>query len=227
VREITIEELRRELPVSEWRTWTRERLAELRATDEGRKYVRFHKGPVKRFKEEVVPTLRFAERQFAGCDLLATFPANDDPGSADALLRRSTFSAHVPIQLTCDWAHDDEQRLRILHRDGVVSGFGPIRKVNGRPEIDGRAYSTEEVQAKFKALIANRLAAKAAHPGYAKCIWLLVHINDELLPPEALSDVLKEAKAAAAGFPFAATFLVGSSEEKRICELLDGAAVLP
>ena len=109
-----------------------------------------------------------------------------------------------------------------------MPGFGPIRKVNGRLETTGRAYSTEEVQAEVSDLIANRLAAKAAHGGYAKGTWLLVHINDERWPPEALPVVVAQAKAAAAGLPFDATFLVGSSDEKRICELIDGGpAIVP
>ncbi len=227
VRKITLDELRRELPISEWWAWTWKTLAELKATDEGRKYMRFHKGPIKRFKEEVIPTLRFAERQFAGRDLLATFPANDDPGSADALIRSSTSSAQVRIQITCDWTHEDEQRLQIMDRVGWVQGSGPIRKVNGRLETSGRAYSLEEVAAGVSALITRRLAAKAAHGGYAQGTWLLVHINDERWPPEALPAILAQAKAAAAGSSFAATFLVGSSDEKRICALLDGTAVVP
>ena len=196
-------------------------------TDEGRKYMRFRKGPVKRLKEEVIPTLRFAERQFAGRDLLATFPATDDPGSADALIRSSTISAYVPIQVTCDWTKEDEQRLQILHRDGMVPGGGAIRKIDGRLETAGCAYSLEEITAKVSNLVTNRLAAKAAHGGYTKATWLLVHINDERWPPEALPAVLEQAKITAAGCPFAATFLVGSSDEKRICALLDGTAVLP
>jgi hypothetical protein len=222
MRQITCDELRRELPISEWWAWARKALAELRATDEGKKYMRFRKGPVKRFKEEVIPTLRFAERRFAGRDLLATFPANDGP--ADALIRSSTSSAYVPIQVTCDWTHEDEQRLQIFHRDGMVLGGGAIRKVDGRLETAGRAYSIEESQSEVSASVASLLAKKATRAGYAKGTWLLVHINDEWWPPEALSAVLEHAKAAAAGSPFAATFLVGSSDEKRICALLKGTA---
>jgi hypothetical protein len=64
VREVTWDDLRRELSIPEWRAWTRETLAELAATEAGREYMRFTKGPIKRLKEEVVPTLRFAERHF-------------------------------------------------------------------------------------------------------------------------------------------------------------------
>ena len=54
MRQITCDELRRELPISEWWAWAGKILTELRETSEGRKYMRFHKGPVKRFKEEVI-----------------------------------------------------------------------------------------------------------------------------------------------------------------------------
>jgi hypothetical protein len=213
MRQITCDELRRELPISEWWAWARTVLAELRATDEGRAYIRFRKGPVKRLREEVIPTLRFAERQFAGRDLLATFPATAGPASPDALLRSSTSSIHVPIQVTCDWTYDDEKRLQTMHRIGWASGG---------------VYSIEKVQAEVSASIAKLLAAKAAHGGYAENTWLLVHINDERWPPEALPVVVGRAKAAAAGLPFDATFLVGSSDEKRICELIDGGpAIIP
>jgi hypothetical protein len=203
MRQITYDELRRELPISEWLTWSRERLAELGATDEGKQYVRFTKDAVKRLREEVMPTLRFAERQFAGRDLLVKFPA--DNGPADALIRSPTSSEYVPIQVTCDWTYDDEKSLRIMQQQG----WSPTC-----------VFSIEEVSD----LIAGRIAAKAGHS--AKDAWLLVHINDERWPPDELQRVIAQAKAAAAG-SFAATFLVGSSEEKRICELLDGAAIVP
>jgi hypothetical protein len=227
VREVTCNDLRRELRVSDWWIWTREILADLRVTDDGREYMRFHKGPVKRLKEEVVPTLRFAERHFPDRDLLASFPASDQPGSPDALIRASGSSIQVPIQVTCDWTYEDEQRLRIVHRDGFVHGSGPVHKVKGRLETAGRAYSLEEVTAEVSALIAARIAAKAARGGYSAGIWLLVHINDERWPPEALSGVLTQARAAAATSPFAATFLIGSTDEKRICALLQGAPAIP
>lgn len=226
-KKITFEELRRELPISVWRAWVRAKLGELRKTDAGREYMRFDKGAVNRLKEEVLPTLRFAERRFAGDDILATFPASDDLGSADALLRRSDSSANVPIQVTCDWTRKDEQRLLILHRDGVVHGSGPIRKIGGRLETSGRAYSTQQVEDEVSALVARRLAAKAGHAGYTPGTWLLVHINDERWPPEALDTIVARAKSAAAGSQFAATFLVGSSDEKLICTLLSGVAELP
>jgi hypothetical protein len=64
MRQVRPEELSREMTVSEWWTFVRSVFADLRTSDEGREYMRFHKGPVKRLKEEIVPTLRFAERQF-------------------------------------------------------------------------------------------------------------------------------------------------------------------
>jgi hypothetical protein len=173
--------------------------------------MRFHKGPIKRLKEEVVPTLRFAERHFPGRDLLASFPASNQHGSPDALIRAAGSSIQVPVQVTCDWTYEDEQRLRSLHRDGFNS----------------RLYSLEEVTAEVSALIADRLAAKAAHSSYAPDTWLLLHINDERWPPEGLPDILSQAKTAAAASPFSATSIVGSSDEKRICALLAGTPVLP
>jgi len=196
---------------SEWWAWIRELLADLAGNEAGRKYMRFHKGPIKRLKEEVVPTLRFAERHFPGRDLLASFPASNQHGSPDALIRAAGSSIQVPVQVTCDWTYEDEQRLRSLHRDGFNS----------------RLYSLEEVTAEVSALIADRLAAKAAHSSYAPDTWLLLHINDERWPPEGLPDILSQAKTAAAASPFSATSIVGSSDEKRICALLAGTPVLP
>jgi hypothetical protein len=187
--------------------------------------MRFAKGPVKRLKEEVIPTLQLAERQFPGRDLLLRFPA--DGSAADALMRSPTTSVPVPIQVTCDWGHDDERRLQIMHRDGVVHGSGPILKVNGRLETKGRAYSIEDVVSDFTSIVRDRLTSKSAHGGYAPSTWLVIHINDERLPPEGLPELLKYSRTAAAAIsPFAATFLVGSSDEKRVCELLSGVATL-
>jgi hypothetical protein len=227
LREVHLEDLRRELTVADWWDWVRSTYAELKKTDEGREYMRFSKGPIKRLKEEVVPTLRLAERQFPARQLLVTFPAEDTPGSPDALIRSSRTSGQVPIQVTCDWGYDDERRLHIMHRDGFVAGSGSIHKVNDRLETKGRAYSIEEVVSEFSLVIANRIAAKAAHSGYDPSTWLVVHINDERLPPEGLGEVLSNARTAAAGSPFSATFLVGSSDEKRICAVLDGFAAIP
>ena len=97
MREVTWDDLRRELSIPEWWAWTRETLAELAATEAGREYMRFTKGPIKRLKEEVVPTLRFDERHFPNELLLASFPATDQPGSPDAFnssrkLKRSIAS---------------------------------------------------------------------------------------------------------------------------------------
>jgi hypothetical protein len=211
MREVTCDDLRRELSIPEWRAWTDKTLAELAATDAGREYLRFEKGPIKRLKEEVVPTLRFAERHFPNHELLASFPASDEPGSPDALIRLASSSVQLPLQVTCDWTHEDEQRLQTNHQDGATWRF----------------YSLEGTTAEQSNLIARRLTRKRKHGGYARGTWLLVHTNDEGWPFEALPDVLNAAIAAASGLPFAATFLVGSSDEKRICELLDGRPVPP
>jgi hypothetical protein len=228
IREVTYADLRRELTVQEWWEWARSTFAELKASDEDRRYMRFNKGPMKRLKEEVIPTLRLADRQFPDRDdLLISFPANDDPGSADAMIGIRGASTRIPVQVTCDWTYEDEARLRILERDGLVHGWGEIRKVNGQFETQGQAYSIEQVVDSISGLILNRLTAKATHGGYAKDTWLLVHINDERWPPEALPDILERVGVAALASPFAATFLIGSTEEKRICALLSGTAFIP
>jgi hypothetical protein len=166
---------------------------------------------MKRLTEEVVPTLRFVERQFPHLDPLVSFRAIDQHGLPDALIRLPDSHDQVPGQVTCDWTYEDEQRLRKMDRDGYSVG---------------RAYSLKGIILEISTIIADRLAAKTARGGYAPRTWLLVHINDERWPPEALADILTAAKAAAASSPFAATFLVGSSDEKRICALLDGAPVI-
>jgi hypothetical protein len=72
-REIRIEDLRRELTVDAWWTCLRAGLSQLKSTDEGREYMRFEKGPVKRLKEEIAPCLRFAERYFGHRNALLRF----------------------------------------------------------------------------------------------------------------------------------------------------------
>ena len=115
-------------------------------------------------------------------------------------------------------------RLRILHRDGFVPGSGRVWKEKGHFKTEGRAYSTEDAVGKYAAAIGARLKSKIARGDDGRSI-LLVYINDEQLPPEGLPALLERARVAASGLPFAATFLVGSSDEKEICELLAG--VLP
>jgi hypothetical protein len=186
--------------------------------------MRFQKGAVKRLKEEVVPTLRFLEREFPGEPILVRFPADYSP--ADATIRRSVTSAAIHLQLTCDFNHNDERRLRILHRDGYVHGSGPIYKVNGRLETQGRAYSLPEVIEDYSRAVIDRLNLKMSRCTH-RDMWLLVHINDERLPPEGVPELLARARAAATQSPFAATFLVGSTDEKRLSERLSGAGKLP
>jgi hypothetical protein len=109
-----------------------------------------------------------------------------------------------------------------LHRDGVVHGSGPIYKKNGQLESQGRAYSLEEVSSEFASAVARLLKRKITRCT-DRSMWLLIYINDKRLPPEGLPSVLRAAYQAAQGSPFAATILVGSSDEKRICELLEGS----
>src|SRR5882672_2368211 len=58
---------------------------------------------------------------------------------------------------------------------------------------------------------------------YDPSTWLLVYIDDALLPMEGLPILLEKIRTAAAKSPFAATFLVGSTEQG-ICELISGTA---
>ena len=87
LREITIDELRRELPISEWLKWARETLAEQEATDEGKQYMRFNrsnKDAAKPFREELVPeTLRFAGTPICKARSSRDLPVDDGP--ADTL----------------------------------------------------------------------------------------------------------------------------------------------
>jgi len=50
-REIKLEDLRRGLSVDAWWDWLRAELNRLKVTAEGREYMRFEKGPVKRRSE--------------------------------------------------------------------------------------------------------------------------------------------------------------------------------
>src|SRR5262249_28871771 len=144
MREVTCDDLRRELRNSEWWAWTRETFGDLASSNEGRQYMRFRKGSMKRLKEEVIPTLRFVERHFPHLDPLVSFPATDQHGSPDALIRVSGSRDQVPVQVTCDWTYEDEQRLRKVDRDGYSVG---------------RMYTLEGIITEISTIIANRLVA--------------------------------------------------------------------
>jgi hypothetical protein len=223
MREIQYEELRRELSVADWRAWVNDVLADLRSTDEGREYMRFDKGPIKRLKEEVVPTLHLVERHFANRPMFARFPADNQ--SADALIRPSLAATPIQLQITCDFDHAAHQRLMILHRDGFVQGSGPISKVNGRLETKGRAYSLEEIVDEFAAVLIDRLESKMSRCTDPR-MWLLVHLSDEGLPPEGAPELLRRTRAVACRSPFAATFLVGNTDWTLPCELLSGSPLI-
>jgi hypothetical protein len=219
---ITFDELKRDLPFNEWDIWLQSRLADLRSTREGRKHLRFDTGPMKVVKEEIIPTLLLLERRFKGEEILATFPANNS--AADAFIRPASAANATPLQITCNLDHDDHLRLQILHRDGMVSGAGPITRVGGRLEAEGRAYFTEEVVAEIAGTIIDRLNLKARKfANYDPSTWLLVYIDDARLPMEGLPILLEKIRNDAAKSPFVATFLVGSTEQG-ICELIGGTA---
>ena len=220
---ITIDELQGERSLNEWDIWLRSRLANLGSTREGVKYKRFHKGPMKVVKEEIIPTLHLLRRRFKGEEIFAAFPANNS--AADAFIRPGSTTKATPLQITCNFDYGDQLRLEILHRDGTVPGAGPIARVGGRPEAEGRAYFLEEVVDELASSIIGRLNLKAQKFGiiYDPSTWLLIYIDDVRLPPDGLQMLLAKIQGAAAKSPFVATFLVGSTEQE-ICELIGGVA---
>src|SRR5947208_15676546 len=126
--------------------------------------------------------------------------------------------------MTCNYYYGDQLRLEILHRDGMVPGAGPIARVGGRPEAEGRAYFLEEVVDEFANSIIDRLNLKTRKFGnYDPSTWLLVYIDDARLPMEGLPILLAKIRNVASKSPFAAIFLVGSIEQG-ICELINGTA---
>ena len=220
---ITFDELNRELPLNEWWIWLRSRLADLGSTREGLTHLRFDRGPMKVVKEEIIPTLLLLERRFKGEEIFAAFPANNS--AADAFIRPALAAKATPLQITCNVDYDDHLRLKILHRDGMVPGAGPItRDVCGRLEAEGRAYFVEEIADKLAISIIGRLDLKARQfSKYDPSTWLLVYFHDDLLPRDGIPILLAKIRNAAAKSPFVATFLVGSTEQE-ICELISGAA---
>jgi hypothetical protein len=221
---ITLDELQRELPLNEWESWLQSRLAHFGSTREGLAYKRFNSGPMKVVKEEIIPTLLLLERRFKGEDIFVAFSA-DNNSAADAFIRPASAANATPLQITCNLDHDDHLRLQILHRDGMVPGAGPITRVGGRLEAEGRAYFTEEVVAEIAGTIIDRLNSKARKfANYDPSTWLLVYIDDARLPMKGLPILLETIRNDAAESPFVATFLVGSHPEHRICELIGGTA---
>ena len=222
LKPITFDELNRELPFNEWQIWLRSRLDGLRSNREGLEYMRFNSREMKVVKEEIIPTLLLLERKFKGEEIFATFPASNS--AADAFIRPASATKATPVQITCDADHEDYLRRQILHRDGRVPGAGPITRVGGRLEAEGRAYFTEEAVDDFASAIIDRLDLKARIFGnYDSSTWLLIYIDDHRLPPEGLPILLEKIRNDAAKSPFVATFLVGSTEQG-ICELIGGTA---
>jgi hypothetical protein len=216
---ITFDELKGERPSSEWEIWLRSRLAGLDS-----KYKRFDKGPMKVVKEEIIPTLHLLHRKFKGEEIFAAFTA-DKTSKADAFIRLASAAKATPLQITCNLTHADHQRLQILDRDGMVPGAGSITRVDGRLEAENRAYFMEEVVEELANSIIDRLNSKAQKfETYDPSTWLLIYIEDGRLLLEGLPLLLKKIQNAKAKSPFVATFLVGSTAEQEICELIGGTA---
>jgi hypothetical protein len=174
-------------------------------------------------KEEIIPTLMLLNRKFKGEEIFVAFSANDSP-DADAFIRRASAACATPLQITCNFDHDDHLRLQILHRDGTAPGAGPIARIGGRLEAENRAYFVDEAVDELANSIIDRLNSKARIFGnYDPSTWLLVYIDDGRLLPEGLPRLLSKIQNAATKSPFVATFLVGSTEQG-LCELIGGTA---
>jgi hypothetical protein len=156
---ITPDELQGERPVKEWDRWLLSRLADIGSTREGIEHKRLAKGLMKKLKEEIIPTVRLLQRSFEGKEIFAAFPA--DNSKADAFIRPGWTTKATPLQITCNFDYDNQLRLESLQRDGRIPGFGPIARINGRVEAEGRAYFTQEVVDKITGSIIDRLNLKA------------------------------------------------------------------
>jgi hypothetical protein len=212
-------DLRRASPVTEWRAWLNNLYEKLKRTRKGREHMRLGSGTIKRIKEEVEPVIRLAESQFpSGSTTYLRFRV--DNGPVDAFLRCPS-GTEIPIQVTRAFRHEDRLRLELVHAQGYAPGSGPIKRVGKSSVIaaDWATYSLEERVNELSELLENTMEAKR------RCVtsntWFVIYFNDAI-PPEGLKDIIERCSTAAQNLPYAATFLVGSTETSR-CYLLAGS----
>jgi hypothetical protein len=218
---VTTEQLRTVRTYRDWRAWTESALSQLRSTPESRSFLRFAKGPVKRLKEEVLPTVRLVERLLPEDQVWIAFPC--DSGPADALLSlSSSMKSPIPVQVTCDFSHEEQLRLELLHQQGYAPGSGPVSRRAGRIYAEHDVYSLDEAVERVLTPLRARIAAKRK-TRHAPETWLLIHFRDEVLPPEGVDPVMDACAQLLEGSPFQAAFIVGNTEENRLCRLLNGS----
>jgi hypothetical protein len=218
---LAIERLREARTNGEWRAWIDSVLSLLWSTPEGVEFLRFTKGPVKRLKEEVLPTVRLVERLSPQRQVWIEFPCDDGP--ADALLSLSSLMEWpIPVQVTCDFDYDAQLRLELLHQQGFAPGSGPIARRAGKVYAKHGVYSLDEAVERVLTPLRSRIGAKMK-TRHAPGTWLLIHFSDEILPPEGIEPVMDACAQMLVGSPFQAAFVVGNTEENSLCRLVNGS----
>jgi len=227
---LTKEQLQAVRTHGDWRAWIDSAFAQFRSTREGRSFVRLGKGPgrspdeqkfLKRLKEEVVPTVRLVERLSPANQVWIAFPCDDGP--ADALLSlSSSMKSPIPVQVTCDFDHNERLRLELLDKRGFAPGSGPISRRAGQIHAEHGVYSLDEAVERILTPLRSRINTKLK-TRHAPETWLVIHFRDEALPPEGVDPVINACTQLLHCSPFQATFIVGNTEEKRICRLVNGS----
>ena len=166
--------------------------------------------------------MQLVERLSLGQQIWITFPCDD--GSADALLSLdSSMGPPIPVQVTCDFSREQQLRLELLDQQGFAPGSGPISRRGAQIHAEhGFDSSLEEAVQRILAPLRERIEAKL-RTRHVPETWLLLHFGDATLPPEGVESVMDACAKVLAGAPFQAAFLVGSTEENRLCRLLSGS----
>ena len=226
---LTLYEIRRPRTVNEFLTWCDSVLAEFSVRSE----IGIGVGPVKVFREEVLPFRRFVKAGLHDFDGTVEFPADDGKGdaklcSADGTVQwieiteaakdpessdvqggtGSSVASRLPGGVSTGY-RNRLQRER-LHQSEDVHAFGRIwrnrctKKIEAIPEM--ALYP--DVEAHQIELVEEAIRRKSAK-NYPPGSWLLVAVDDEVLNPKSLQPLSEAARNAASNSDFQRIYLVG------------------
>ncbi len=124
------EELEESRTAAELLPWVREKMAEFRSTEEGKRAIRFRQGFAKQLVEEALPLGLFASLHFQASDhVTINLVLGNQNYDATVEDRREQKSPFTFIEVT--QAHEGENdylRMLALDRNGHVSAHGGVRK---------------------------------------------------------------------------------------------------
>ena len=183
---LTREVLEEAHTAAEYLQWARALIARVREEHDGLERIRLRIGLAQELMNEVFPLGLLASKYFNGSDevriQLKIGNQNHDATVSDARDRGSSVE-YVEVTLASE-GEDNYLRMRVLHKEGQVSGLGPVTKSGTQRtglkiHVEPQAVSQAEVLQGEKNRVVQAIERKLGK-SYPSNTLLLVGFNDEM-----------------------------------------------